>query len=525
MVRYMNGAETLIRGLVSAGVNTCFANPGTSEMHLVQAIDGVGDMRAILCLFEGVCTGAADGYARMQGTPACTVLHLGAGLGNGIANLHNARRASTPLINLVGDHAGYHGHFDAPLTSNIAAIAQGVSGWIRSAATSEGLAQDGRDAAIAALAANPEGLGNVATLIIPADCAWGNGHSADGPKLFQQQAQVTNDGVIESVNALGEDGAGTLLLLDGAGLSAEGVQQAGRIARQTGCRVYSTTFPARVECGPGLFPVERMPYFPEQVMAVMKPVRKLILAGAKAPVSFFAYPQTPSNLVPEHCEVVRLAHRHENVVDGLQRVADALGAPAEPETVPHGNKPSLPEGALTTAGVAQAMAAMIPDQSIVTLDSGGGGAAYPVLQQSVRHTWLNLTGGSIGQGGPAAVGAAVACPQRPVFALLGDGGAGYTLQYLWTAAREQLNIVSVIFANRSYNILDTEYRRLGVNKVGERAASLFDLSNPDIDWVSLANGYGVPGQQADTAEAFVLALDEAMRTPGPYLIEAVVSGR
>ncbi|MEM9620983.1 MAG: acetolactate synthase large subunit [Pseudomonadota bacterium] len=521
----MNGAETLIRGLVSAGVNTCFANPGTSEMHLVQAIDGVSDMRPVLCLFEGVCTGAADGYARMLGTPACTILHLGAGLGNGIANLHNARRASTPLINLVGDHAGYHGHFDAPLTSNIEAIAQGVSAWIRSSASSEGLSQDGRDAVVAALAANPDGLGNVSTLIIPADCAWGNGHSANGPKLFRQRAEVTNDGVIEAVDALGNDAEGTLLLLDGDGLSAEGVQQAGRIARQAGCQVFSTTFPARVESGPGLFPVARMPYFPEQVMALMQPVRKLILAGARAPVSFFAYPQTPSDLVPADCEVVRLSHRHEDVTASLQRVADALGAPATPETVPHGNKPALPEGQLTTAGVAEALAAMIPDQSIVALDSGGGGAAYPVLQKSVRHTWLNLTGGSIGQGGPVAVGAAVACPDRPVFALLGDGGAGYTLQYLWTAAREQLNIVTVIYSNRSYNILDTEYRRLGVNSVGERAASLFELNNPDIDWVSLANGYGVPGKLAQSAEDFILALDEGMRTPGPYLIEAVVSGR
>ena len=521
----MNGAESLIKGLLSAGVNTCFANPGTSEMHMVQAIDGNGEMRPILCLFEGVCTGAADGYARMQGTPACTVLHLGAGLGNGIANLHNARRASTPLVNLVGDHAGYHAHFDAPLTSDISTIAQGVSAWIRSSATSQGLGQDARDAVAAALAANPEGLGNVATLIIPADCAWGQGHAVVGPVLEKSYNSVANEGVIDAVNALGNDGSGTVIIVDGNGLSADGVQQAGRIAKVTGARVMSTTFPARVESGPGLFAIERMPYFPEQVLSELASARQIILAGAKSPVSFFAYPNTPSELIPESAEVVRLAHRNQDVVSAMRRVADALDAPELPDTVSHGNRPSLPEGDLNTASVAQAVAAMIPDQSIVTVDSGGGGAAYAVLQQAVRHTFLNLTGGSIGQGGPAAVGAAVACPDRPVFALLGDGGAGYTIQYLWTAARENLNIVTVIYSNRTYNILDTEYRRLGVNSVGDRAASLFDLGNPDIDWVSIAKGYGVPGRRATTAEEFILAMDEGMNTEGPYLIEASVIGR
>ena len=521
----MNGAEAMIRSLVSAGVDTCFANPGTSEMHMVQALDGTADMRAVLCLFEGVCTGAADGYARMRGMPATTLLHLGAGLGNGIANLHNARRASTPLINIVGDHAGYHAHYDAPLTSDIETIAAGVSAWIRSSGTAEGLGQDARDAATAALAANPDGEGNVATLIVPADCAWTDSHSVVGPRLSRTLNDVTNDGVIEAVNALGNDGGDALLLLDGNGLSTQGVQQAGRIAQQTGCKVYSTTFPARVESGPGLFPVLRLPYFPEDVLAVLSSVTKIVLAGAKAPVSFFAYPGMASSLVPPGCEVVRLAHRNQDVASGLKRVADALAAPEHPATSSVGDRPALPEGALDTQKIAQGLAALMPEDAIVAVDSGGGGAAYPALQRAVRHTWLNLTGGAIGQGGPAALGAAIACPDRPVFALLGDGGAGYTIQYLWTAAREQANIVTVIYSNRQYNILDTEYRRLGVNTVGERAASLFDLGNPDIDWVSLANGYGVPGKQALTADAFVLALEEAIRTEGPYLIEAVVQGR
>jgi len=521
----MNGAEALIRGFVSAGVNVCFANPGTSEMHMVQAIDGIDDMRAVLCLFEGVCSGAADGYGRMKGAPAMTLLHLGAGLGNAIANLHNARRASTPVINLVGDHAGYHITFDAPLTADIEAIAAGVSTWIRTSGASETLAQDALDAVQASLNSNPDGQGNVATLIVPADCAWGDGQGLQISRPSRVYANVSNDGVMSAVETLGRYGADAMLLLDGAGLSAEGVKQAGRIAKKTGCRVSSTTFPARVESGPGLFAVPRMPYFPEDVLATMEPVKGLVLAGAKSPVSFFAYPNTSSELVPDGCLVSSLARRHQDVVAALQRTADALDAPEQIDTVAHGQRPEVPQGELNTGVVAQTLAALIPDQSIITVDSGGGGAAYPVLQQAVRHSWLNLTGGSIGQGGPVAVGAAIACPDRPIFALLGDGGAGYTVQYLWTAAREKLNIVTVIYSNRSYNILDVEYNRLGVNSVGEKAASLFDLSNPDIDWVSLAKGYGVAGVRATTAEEFSAALVQGMETPGPFLIEAQVTGR
>lgn len=521
----MNGAEALIRGLTGAGVNVCFTNPGTSEMHLVQAIDGVNDMRAILCLFEGVCTGAADGYARMRGTPACTLLHLGAGLGNGIANLHNARRADSPVVNLVGDHAGYHLHLDAALTSNIRDIAQGVSAWIRTAATAEGLGQDARDAVTAALAANPQGQGNVATLMVPVDCAWGMGHAVASGPLYKQLNEVANEGVIEAVNALGSQGERSVLLLDGNGLSAEGVQQAGRIAKKVGCRVFATTFPSRVEAGPGLFRVPAMPYFPEQVMQTLEGVEQLVLAGARPPVTLFAYQNTPTELVPDGCSVVRLADRQQDVASALKRVADALDAPDMPDTVAHGVRPSLPEGKLTTAGIGQSVAALAPEHCIISTDSGGGRAAYDVMQQSLRHTWLSITGGSIGQGGPVAVGAAVACPDRQVIALLGDGGAGYTLQYLWTAARENLNIVTVIYANRAYNILEVEYQRLGINSIGDKAASLFDIGNPDLDWVALANGYGVQAKRASTADEFTLALEEGLRHDGPYLIEATVTGR
>ena len=516
----MNGAESVIRTLIAHDVDTCFANPGTSEMHLVQAIDAVPETRAILCLFEGVCTGAADGYGRMKGLPATTLLHLGAGLGNGIANLHNCRRAATPLVNVVGDHAVHHVAFDAPLTSDIEAVAKPVSSWIRTSRTSEGAGIDAADAVRAALSPNPDPKGGIATLILPADCAWGPGRPAaraEGFELVIAKPRVPVD-VIES--AAGRIDADSVLFVDGSGLGQSGVKATGRIAAKTGCTVYSPTFPARVEAGPELPLVNRLPYFPEQILQLLASTRKLVLVGAERPVSFFAYPDLPGDLVPGGCEVIRVAHRHEDVASALIDLAEALDAPAA--RLPRAGRPAVPGGRLNARGIAAILAARAPDDCIVSVDSGGGGAAYPAMQTCVPHIWMNLTGGSIGQGGPAAVGAAVACPDRQVLALLGDGGAMYTNQFLWTAAREGLNLVAVIFSNRQYNILEVEYRRLGVNEIGDRAASLFDLSHPDLDWVALANGQGVPGSRAATCEEFDAALTRALAADGPHLIEAVL---
>ena len=516
----MNGAEGLLRTLAAHDVAVCFANPGTSEMHLVQAIDASGVMRSVLCLFEGVCTGAADGYARMAGKPAMTLLHLGAGLGNGIANLHNCRRGGAPLINVVGDHAIHHVAYDAPLTSDVEAVAKPVSAWIRTARTSEGLGLDAIDAVRAARSANPQPRGGIATLIVPADCAWGEGRARDRDSAFDASIQlprVSADIVESVVRRLDED---TLILIDGNGLTEDGVRQAGRIAAARGLRLATPTFPARVEAGPDLPLVDRLPYFPEQVHDALKPVKKLVLAGGQAPVSFFAYQNLPSDLVPDHCEVIHLAHRHENVAQALADVADALDAPAMPG--PGGARPEIPSGPLSRGNIAALLAARAPEGSIVASDSGGGGAAFAPMQRCVRHSWLNLTGGSIGDGGPVAVGAAIACPERPVFALIGDGGAMYTIQFLWTAAREGLNITTVIYSNRQYNILEVEYRRMGVNDIGDTAASMFALSNPEIDWVRLAEAQGVPGSRAATCEEFDAALQRALAEDGPHLIEAVL---
>ena len=511
----MNGAESLIQTLVNHGITQCFANPGTSEMHLVQAIDRINEFNASLCLFEGVCTGAADGYGRMAGIPATTLLHLGAGLGNGIANLHNCRRAGTPLINIIGDHAIHHAAYDAPLTSDVQAVAKPVSSWIRSSRTSTGVGLDSADAAHAAMGNHPDPNGNVATLIVPTDCAWGNGVERPQTRPFAARAEIETS-VIDAIAS--EIDSDTVLLLDGNALTANGITAAGRIAAKTQCSLFTPTFPARVEAGPQLPSVNRLPYFPEHVLATLASCSKLVLAGGETPVSFFAYQDQPSSLVPDGCEVLHLAHRNEDVAVALTQIADDIGA--NNFVALNGERPDLPQGRLAARSIGQALAALAPHDCIVSVDSGGGGAAYDLLRGCVRHTWLNLTGGSVGDGGPVALGAAIACPERTVFALLGDGGAMYTLQYLWTAARENLNIKSVVFSNRQYNILEVEYLRMGVNQVGDRAAALFDLNKPALDWVALAKGQGVPGTKATTSEEFAKALESALACDGPYLIEA-----
>ncbi len=513
----MNGAESLIRSLVAAGVDVCFANPGTSEMHLVQAIDAVPEMRGILSLFEGVCTGEADGYGRMMGKPATTLLHLGPGLGNGIANLHNARRAATPVINLVGNHALYHVELDAPLTSDIDTLARNVSCWIKSDSTAASLSSDGMQALQASLTARPGSSGQIASLIIPADACWEDASSLAEALRPPERPEVDDQRVRSVAESIGP---GTLLLLDGDGLSIEAKVAANRIRSGTGCRVALGCFPARIDGGAGLPSVERLPYFPEHVLGFLNGVSQVVLAGAQTPASFFAYPDTPGILLPEGCEDIRLSDNHENTTAALQAIAEHLGLASAEYDIDQPMKSELPMGQLTTAGVAAALANCLPEGAIVCTDSGGGGAAFAPTRGAPPHTWLNLTGGSIGQAGPVAVGAAVACPDRSVFALIGDGAAMYTNQAFWTQAREGLNITSIIFNNAKYGILETEYLRLGVNQVGERAAELFDLSRPAIDYVQLASSMGVPGCSVDNVDECISALQVAAATEGPYVIEA-----
>ena len=514
----MNGAESLVRTLVDSDVEVCFTNPGTSEMHFVAALDKVDGMRAILGLFEGVVTGAADGYGRMAEKPACTLLHLGPGMGNGFANLHNAKRAATPIVNIIGDHATYHAQYDAPLASDIKGGAAPVSGWVHSSPSVHAVAADGARAVAAAM----EPPGQVATLILPADTAWLEAERAAPPLPRPTLAPVSGTAVDQIAEALGRNKK-TAILIRGTGLKEAGLEQAGRIAAKTGARLMCDTFAPRIQRGAGRVAVDRIPYFSEQIEEDLAGTEQLILVGAKPPVSFFAYPGKASWMTPEGCEILTLSHAHEDGAAALAAVADALGAPAEPAGRAERLSFDKPSGKLDQFNAGQIIAAHLPENAIISDEAATSGLGPAIsTANAAPHDHLALTGGAIGQGLPVATGAAVACPDRKVVCLHGDGGAMYTLQALWTQARERLDVTTVIFANRSYAILNVELARVGAENPGPKALSMLDLHNPELNWVHLAQGMGVEASRAETAEEFADQFASAMKGKGPRLIEAMI---
>lgn len=514
----MNGAQALIRTLAVCGVEVCFANPGTSEMHLVAAFDTVPQVRGVLCLSEGVVTGAADGYGRMTGRPAAALLHLGPGLGNGLANLHNARRAATPLLTVVGDHATYHKRLDAPLESDIESLARPVSVWVRRSLRAADVAADAADA-VAAACAPP---GGVATLILPADVSWTDGGEAalaPRPRLPSPVPEEVTGSVAKALRA----GEPCVILLGATGMRQPALQAASRIAAASGARLIGETFPARHERGAGIPAVERLAYLAEFAAEQLAGTRHLILAGARSPVSFFAYPGKPGSLVPDGCQVHVLAGPGDDVPRALASLADLVASGVAHAAQPAA-RPEMPTGDLTAQTAAGVIGALLPEGAIVSDETITSGLFLPTATAGApAHDWLTLTGGAIGQGLPLAIGAAMACPQRPVIALEADGSAMYTIAALWTQARECLDITTVIFSNRRYAILDMELGRVGATAAGEAARSLLDLSRPSLDFTALAAGMGVPASRATTAEEFAAQLSKALAEPGPHLIEALIA--
>lgn len=513
-----NGAYSLIRSLVASGVDVCFANPGTSEMHFVGALDRVDGMRAVLALAEGVVTGAADGYGRMAGRPAATLLHLGPGLANGLANLHNARRAATPIVNIVGDHATYHAQYDAPLASDIIGFARPVSAWIHSSRTASSVGADGARAVQAARAAP----GQIATLILPADTAW-NPADHVAPALDVAGPAAVSEKVIDETCAKLRDGKKSAILMRGAALQTAGLAAAGRIMAATGCRILADTFAPRLARGAGRVVTERIPYFAEAMVEFLAGLERIILVGAKPPVAFFAYPGKPSWCLPENCEIVYLAHEHEDGTGALEAVAAALGARATPAGIAPYAVPDLPSGKFNAYSIGQAIAHLMPEGTILCDD--GATSSGGTIESSITarpHDHLALTGGAIGQGMPLAVGAAVACPDRKVITVAGDGSAMYTLQALWTQARERLDVTTVVFSNRAYKILKVELGRVGVVNAGPKAARLLDLRDPELNWVAIANGMGVEATRAETIAQFIDQFRDAMARSGPRVIEAIL---
>jgi acetolactate synthase-1/2/3 large subunit len=498
-------------------VSTCFANPGTSEMHFVAGLDDAPEMRAILCLFEGVATGAADGFARVSGRPAATLLHLGPGLANGWANLHNARRARVPLLNIVGDHATYHAKFDAPLQSDIAPIASALRGWLRITQSPDELARDAADAVGAAY--GPPG--RVATLVLPADVSWGEVSNVPHSwPVAPRSEPVAPDAhlIAEAVRVLRTKRAA--LFVGGGAVNAAQLALAQRVADAAGARVIMETFPAIMDRGAGVVSPERMIYLSEFAIAQLLDLEALIVIGATEPVGFFAYPDVKSQLVPETCQVLDLAPPGHDTLATLEALADEMAA--APLILAAGERPAAPRGVLSTQSFAEAVAATIPEGLVIADESNTGGLhLYGATKNSPPHRLMTLTGGSIGYGLPAALGAAVASGQR-VLALEADGSMMYTLQALWSMARESLDVTVVALSNRSYAILNLERQRVGAVSEGQTSQRMLELDDPTLDLSALASAMGVPSTRATSADELVTALQRSYNTPGPMFIEAVL---
>jgi acetolactate synthase-1/2/3 large subunit len=513
-----NGAQALIQTLIHCGVDTCFTNPGTSEMHFVAALDR-SNMRGVLCLFEGVASGAADGYARMADKPAATLLHLGCGLGNALANLHNARKARVPMINIIGDHATYHTQYDAQLQSDIETVAKNISTWFKTTPETSQLAADAAEAV--AVAKGPPA--QIATLILPADVSWGEG--AEPAQAHEPvKTPPAPDATVQAIaRVIKKSGKKVAFLLGNRVLREAGLRAASQIAQKTGAKLFCEVFPTRLERGEGLPAVERIAYLAEMASVQLKGYDHLVLVDAKAPVSFFAYPGKKSYLVPDNCTAHTLVQAHEDALASLQALVEAVGASDTEPKLQSAERPKLPKGKLNAAKVCQAIGALLPAHAIISDEAQTSGVRLPSFTTGApRHDVLTLTGGAIGQGLPVAVGAATASPDRPVLALVGDGSAMYTIQALWTIAHEGLDVTTVILNNRSYGILNIELERVGADKIGPKAKAQLDLSEPAIDFVAMAKGMGVPAQRVATAENFNTALENAVKTRGPYLIDAVV---
>lgn len=510
----MNGAESLVRSLLASGVDTCFANPGTSEMHFVAALDKVEGMRCVLGLAETVVTGCADGYARMSGRPAATLTHCGPGLANGLSNVHNARRAFSPMVNIVGDHATYHRPFDTPLTFDTEGLARTVSHWVRTSASSARVGADGAAAVQAARTAP----GQIATLILPADTAWNDGGEIGEPLPVPQRSLAAPETIRLVARAL-RGGDKAMLVLSGQALTEQGLIAAQRVAHVTGALLRCPTQLPRMARGRGRVPVDRIPYVVDRALELFAGVRHVVLVGAKQPAGFFGYPGKPSSLAPVDSVTHVLARPEQDLVAALNALADELGAPATVAIPRADTKPEIVKGRFEPVAFASTLGALLPENCIVAEDGVTSGRALlaPTFN-AAPHDWIQITGGAIGHGFPAATGAAIACPDRKVVCLQADGAGMYTLQALWTQAREKLDVINVVFANRVYKILHGELLAVGAQP-GHASNELFDLSRPELDWISLARGMGVEATRVEDLQTFADVFRAASGRQGPFLIE------
>ena len=511
----MNGAESLVSSLADQGVEICFANPGTSEMHFLAALENPR-MKSVLCLFEGVATGAADGWYRMRDTPASTLLHLGPGLANGLANIHNAKRASSGMVNIVGEHATGHLKYDAPLTSDIEGLARPLSHWVRRADSARSIASD----AAAAVAKASEHPGKIATLVLPGDFSWGDAGEPEPIARANLEARAPDPARAEAVARVLRSGEPTLIVFGGKAMRGRALELAGEIAAKSGCRIATQFFSARIERGAGRTPLERIPYAVPQAVAFLAAFKHIVTVETGEPIAFFSYPDKPSLLKSADCQVHSLVEKDEDSIAGLEMLAEALGARGTAPLRQAREEQGAPEGKLTPASIAHALSAAMPEHCILVDESlTTGRETMGLTAGALPHDTIQNMGGSIGYGTPVATGAALACPDRRVFCMVGDGSAMYTIQSLWTQAREGLNVTTIIFANNSYQILKAEFANMGFGAPGPQALAMIDIDRPTIDWVAMAKSMGVPAVSIDNAGDFHASMVRSAREPGPSLIE------
>jgi len=512
----MNGAETLIDTLVGNGVDLCFANPGTSEMHFLAALENPR-MRSVLCLFEGVATGAADGWYRMKNSPACTLLHLGPGLANGLANLHNARKAGSGIVNIVGEHSTSHLQYDAPLTSDIEGLARPMSRWLRRTDSAQSLATDAA-MAVAAARAKP---GGIATLILPGETSWGEAGNFQPLVIQPSIPRAPSADRVEHIARVLRLGEPTLIILGGAATRGRALELAGSVAAGSACRLATQFFSARIERGAGRVPLERIPYAVPAAVEFLRGFKHLITVETGEPIAFFSYPDQPSVLKQAGCMVHNLTHIDEDSVAGLEMLRDALGHHKLAPPRQARSKEGPPQGALSPASIAHAISAALPENAILVDESlTTGRETMGLTAGAAPHDVLQNMGGSIGFSTPAATGAALACPDRRVFCMVGDGSAMYTIQSLWTQARESLNVTTIVFANNAYQILRNEFASMKKGGTpGPQALTMMSLENPRIDWVAMGKSMGVPAVAVSSAEEYYESLMASRGETGPMLIE------
>ncbi len=512
----MNGAESLVSTLADQDVEVCFANPGTSEMHFLAALENPR-IKSVLCLFEGVATGAADGWYRMRGKPAATLLHLGPGLANGLANIHNAKRASSGMVNIVGEHATGHLKYDAPLASDIEGLARPLSAWVRRADSAYSIASD----AAAAVAKANEHPGKIATLILPGDYSWGD---AGEPQRTASRANVEPPAPpaarVEQVARILSLGEPTLILMGGRSMCGRALELAGRIAAKTGCRLATQFFSSRIERGAGRTPLERIPYAVPQAVAYLAGFKHIVTVETGEPIAFFSYPDKPSLLKAADAQVHGLVDKDQDSIVGLEMLADAVSARETAPRLQAREEQGPPEGKLNPVSIANALSAAMPENCIFVDESLTTGRESMGLTAGARpHDMIQNMGGSIGYGTPVATGAALACPNRRVLCMVGDGSAMYTIQSLWTQAREGLAITTIICANNSYQILKAEFANMGFGSPGPQALAMIDIDRPTIDWVAMGKSMGVPSVRVESAEDFYAAMARSTAEAGPNLIE------